>query len=345
MSLADRAVFFGRVIKSRLTGARAPLVVVLNVINRCNLRCIYCYGEYYDRKVADFTTGELKDLIDELAAMGTKSITIGGGEPLLRGDIGEIIAHVKSRRIECGMNTNGTLIPKKIDAVSQLDSVCVSLDGDEVPNDLNRGDGTYRRIVEGIKAARAAGVHVHTNTVLTRNSIGSIDHIMRLARKLGFMTEFNLPFYLGERDSKNDELYPDDEQCRRAWRKILDYKARGYPVLFSRASHLYALRWPDYRRRVYYDEDPDFDYIRCYAGRLMCFIDSDGSVYPCAQLIGTFEARNIRDEGGFAAAWEHLASNPCRTCYFTCFNHFNLIFRLDASTIAETVKNTFREAL
>lgn len=343
MSILNRAAFFGQVLKTKVTGERVPLVVVLNITNRCNLKCIYCYGKYYDRKDKDFTKEELFSLIDELVDMGTKSITLGGGEPLWRRDIVEIIDYIKDKGIECGMNTNGTLITKKIDAVKKLDSVCISFDGDEVSNDLNRGSGSFKAIMEGLECARANGVHVHTNTVLTKNSINSIDYIMELAREIGFTTEFNLPFFQGREDSVNEGLCPTDGECRQAWKKIIDYKRAGHPILFSEKSHQYALDWPDYHRRVYQNgEEPEFEYIRCYTGRYMCFIDSDGLVYPCAQLIGSFKALNFL-ECGFKKAWDNLTSNTCKTCYFTCFNHFNLIFELDLDTILETVKNTTRE--
>lgn len=342
MSVIDRAVFMSRALRARITGKRMPLVVVLNVTNRCNLKCIYCYGEYYSRNTKDFTKEQVLSLVDELAKMGTKSITIGGGEPLLRDDIGEIIEYIKSEKIECGMNTNGVLIPKKIDAVKKMDSVCISFDGAEESNDLNRGKGSFRQIFEGIKVAKAHGLHVHTNTVMTKNNIRSIDHIMKLAKEIGFVTEFNLPFFLGERDGTNQELYPTDEECRQAWAKIIDYKEKGYPILFSRKSHQYALDWPNYSQRLIYDTIPDFKYIKCYAGQLMCFIDSDGMVYPCAQLIGTFKGLNFL-EHGFEKAWDNLHTNPCKTCYFTCFNHFNLVFKLDRETLLDTVKSSLRE--
>ena len=61
-------------------------------------------------------TQALLELIDDLGKMGTRSITLGGGEPLLRNDIEEVVERVKANGIECGFNTNGLLIGKKINA-------------------------------------------------------------------------------------------------------------------------------------------------------------------------------------------------------------------------------------
>jgi len=344
MKLSQRISFFANLIKAKVLSKNIPLVVVLNTTNRCNFRCIYCYGPYYDNDKNDFTTEELKGLIDELAKMGTKAITLGGGEPLLRNDIGEIIEYIKARGIECGMNTNGTLIPLKIESVKKLDLVCVSLDGDKKANDANRGIDTYEKIMAGIKAAKEAGMIVHTNTVLTKNNIGVIDKIMEQLKELGLYGEFNLPFHQVSANKNNPALNLSNDEARAAIKKIIEYKQKGYPVLFSEKVHQYVASWPDYAKRVYFSENPDFKKIKCYAGRFMCFIDADGMVYPCAQMIGTFGALNFK-KVGFKRAWENLKVNTCQACYFVCFNEFNSIFNLDQKVIMGNAIGSIKEAL
>src|SRR3989338_7667582 len=126
MGVFNRLAFMSTLLRDRLLGGRTPLVVVLNVTFRCNLRCGYCYGQYFGRKDKDFTTEELLGLIDDLGKMGTRSITLGGGEPLMRDDIEKIVKQIKSMGIECGFNTNGLLVAKKIDAIKDADMVCIS---------------------------------------------------------------------------------------------------------------------------------------------------------------------------------------------------------------------------
>ena len=106
--------FFLDVVRARLFLDIKPLVVGLNVTNRCNLCCSYCYGDYSKRKSRDFTTEELLNLIKELRKMGTRAIYISGGEPLLREDIGTIIDAVKDENMFCFINSNGVLVPDKI---------------------------------------------------------------------------------------------------------------------------------------------------------------------------------------------------------------------------------------
>ena len=78
-------LYFFAIVRARMSRRRTPLFVTLCVTNRCNLRCIYCYEEYYDRNHREMSTAEILSLIDQLAAMGTRYISINGGEALLRG--------------------------------------------------------------------------------------------------------------------------------------------------------------------------------------------------------------------------------------------------------------------
>lgn len=344
MKLSKRISFFTNLIKAKLLKKHLPLAVVLNITNQCNLRCIYCYGPYYDNPKTNFTTTQLLDLIDQLAAMGTKSITLGGGEPLLRPDIEQIIDRIKQKGIECGMNTNGTLIPEKLAAVKKLDLVCVSLDGDQTGNDANRGVGSFEKIMAGIKTAKEAGLIVHTNTVLTKNNLAAVDYLMEKARELDFKVEFNLPFYQTSVNKNNPALNLTNEECQQVIKKIEAYRQKGYPVLFSSKVHRYVSAWPDYKKKMYLNEKPNFKYIKCQAGRFMCFVDADGLVYPCVQLIGTFPALNFK-EVGFKKAWENLSQHQCQACYFVCFNELNSIFNLDLTVISTNVITSLKEVL
>ena len=73
MGIYNRAAFMLTLFHDHIFKKRTPLVVVLNVTFRCNLRCGYCYGQYFDRQDEDFKTEELLGLIDELAKLGTRS--------------------------------------------------------------------------------------------------------------------------------------------------------------------------------------------------------------------------------------------------------------------------------
>ena len=136
MNLIDNIIYFSRLLKSNVTGASIPLTLTLSITGNCNFSCGYCYGDYNKEKsAADLTTDEWFSLIHEAANMGTKSIQLLGGEPLLRDDIDAIVDRIKSHRMICSMNTNGSLIKKYIETIKKLDNLTVSLDGRAEAND------------------------------------------------------------------------------------------------------------------------------------------------------------------------------------------------------------------
>jgi len=336
--------FFLSVVRARLFSEIKPLVVCLNVTNRCNLSCSYCYGDYSKRKARDFTTEELLDLIEEFKNMGTRAIYISGGEPLLRNDIGEIIRAIKDRNMLCFMSTNGILVPDKIRYLKDLDSIFISLDGDENTNDINRGKGTFVKIIEAIKIARAKGLRIVTNTVINLNNLNSIDTVISLAKNLGFTAEFNFPYEQSLGNKDNPTMRLGDENIRMVLKKLINYKKQGAPISYSSAVRLYALRWPfTYDKKIIYNDLPaGFKITDCYMGRFMCLVEPDGFVYPCGQLIGKFPALNIH-EVGFKKAWDNLLKRKnCKTCYSLCFTEFNQFFALMPSVVFSTTLRFYK---
>jgi MoaA/NifB/PqqE/SkfB family radical SAM enzyme len=331
MNTLKYANLLRKLLTAKLMKRRFPLIVSLTVTNRCNLRCIYCYGSYYARDIKDFSKAVWFQLIDELSRLGTELVHLEGGEPLLRDDIGAIIERVKKNGMVCRMNSNGLLVPKKINEIKGVDSLCISLDGDQESNDKNRGIGTYAKIIEGIICAKNNGLSVLTSTVLTRNNIdtGAIENVLELSKKIGFGAQFSFLYEQTATRLSNAAFYVEEPSIKKTIRKLIDYKRKGYPIFYSFPTYYNALRWPaSYEQKRFTTATPPpkgFKYIPCCMGRLMCFVDGDGMVYPCGEHIGTFPAKNFR-EVGFKQAWEHLSNfKECITCYNTCFNEYNQV--------------------
>src|SRR3989344_5649637 len=177
-----------KILKGRLTNKRIPASVVLCVTNRCNLRCAYCYAEYYDRHT-EFTTGQILSLIDELYEMGTRHISLNGGEALMRDDIEIIVDKINAKNILCQLTTNGLLVKDKINVLKKVDSLCVSLDG---------------------------------------NKKSAVDEVMELAGKYGFRAQFSLlreedspDKAIGLSDEESREIYGKILKYKKAGLPIL----------------------------------------------------------------------------------------------------------------------------
>lgn len=343
-----RGRFFGRLLYSKITNNPTPLFATFSLTSFCNYECAYCYGDYKNRRNKEklVTTEQVLATIEELSQMGMIFLQLHGGEPLLRDDIEIIVDRANELGVVLGICTNGSLIEEKIEIVKKIKTIAISFDGDEKSNDANRGKGTYKTIVRAIRTAKEAGIIVHIVMTITKNNLNAIDYFMEFAKEFNIYTLFGFPVI---RALKNDESYRDlglsNEEVRNAVKKILAYKRRGYPILYSAKLMEKILDWPDYSKKIYVsDKHPSFNHIRCYAGMHSIFIECDGKVYPCLQLIGAYKALDFR-EAGIKKAIEHAAKHNCTACYNMCINDLNLMFNLNPSALFNNLKITFRECL
>jgi cyclic pyranopterin phosphate synthase len=151
----------------------------ISVTDRCNFRCVYCMPkEVFGR---DYRFLERRELLsfEELArvarafvAEGVEKIRITGGEPLLRRELERLIEALARLDVDLTLTTNGSLLPKKAQALADagLRRVTVSLDSldDEAFRAMNDVDFPVQRVLEGIDAAAAAGLPVKVNAVVKR---------------------------------------------------------------------------------------------------------------------------------------------------------------------------------
>ena len=320
-----------------------PLLVFFTITNKCNASCSYCFGKYYERYGVEgdkeLTTGQILSIIDELAVIGTQRIGLSGGEPLLREDIGEIIAYINKKGIGCGLNTNGFLVPEKIEDISTVDNITISLDGDKDAHEANRGRGTFEKVMEAIRVIKKSKIPLHVSTVITRNNINSIGYIMELAREIGFLAQVSPlygRFWGGAGNNFPEPL--DKQEFIEVINQVISYKKKGYPVFYSYRTYKNILDWPDLTKDRIAGREPKFNHAKCYMGKYLCTIDANGDVYPCAQLNG-FKVKNCL-EVGFREAFNSISEHDCKACLWACYNEYNLLFGLNFNVILNALRNT-----
>jgi len=170
----------------------------VSVTDRCNFRCSYCMPkEVFDKNYAYLPHNallsfeEITRLAAQFVAHGVRKIRLTGGEPLLRKNLEVLVAQLVALRtmdgqpLDLTLTTNGSLLARKVAALraAGLKRVTVSLDGldDAVFRAMNDVDYPVEEVLEGIAAARAAGLeHIKVNMVVKR---GINDHeILPMAR-------------------------------------------------------------------------------------------------------------------------------------------------------------------
>jgi len=316
-----------------LFNLKLPLNVVLSVTNRCNLNCIYCNCNNRNRK--ELSTKQITNLIDQMVMAGTRRLGLFGGEPLLREDIGEIIDNASNRGLLVSLITNGFLVKDKIEKLKNLDLIFVSLDGPEEMHDRDRGAGSFRKAIEAVKVAQKKKIPVWTIMTLTKNNIGGIDYIVRLARDMNFRAAIQFLYHNDHLGRNRQSLLPSREDCIGAIEKILFYKKLRYPIISSSSYLSRLLKWPDFSQNIIFGPFGD---LRCIAGKLYCSVDTDGTVYPCSVLIGSFAGRSFLD-AGFSDAFYSLDEPRCSACLSSCMIEQSLLFSLDKFYLFECAKN------
>ena len=173
----------------------------ISVTDRCNERCLYCMPEGYkgwESKPDHLTAGEIVRIVRVSAGLGFRKFRLTGGEPLVRGDVPEIVREMKKiPGVEViGLSTNGMKLAPLAQPLHDagVRTVNVSLDAldPEIYHRISGGD--VARVLAGIRAAVAAGFErVKLNCVLMR---GVNEH--ELWPLVLFSAEHRLPLRLIE---------------------------------------------------------------------------------------------------------------------------------------------------
>ncbi|MGE7609603.1 GTP 3',8-cyclase MoaA [Peribacillus frigoritolerans] len=155
----------------------------ISVTDRCNFRCQYCMPAeiFHDNfqflpKSELLSYKEIVRLSKLFASLGVKKLRLTGGEPLLRKDLPTLISELtKIEGIEdIGLTTNGVFLKKQAGNLKSagLKRVNISLDSldDELFKQMNgRGVGV-KPVIEGLAAAKEAGLGVKVNMVVKKET-------------------------------------------------------------------------------------------------------------------------------------------------------------------------------
>ena len=269
-----------------------PDRVSLNVTLRCNLKCTMC-TTCYDAPELD--TEEIKSIIDQTAAWGVEVFNPLGGEPFMRGDIEEVLAYAVRRGFYVTVTTNATLITeRRAQALAAIPSdrlhLNISLDGDAVANDEIRGEGMWRRAIQGFQRIRAADAaagnarrKILANTILHARNYDRFEAILDEQAELGFDGVQILTLF---RSSPADSppqaealwFQPHHAAALREVTEALAARAEaqgpaGYQIQNG----------PDELRRVprYYSEEVGPLEAPCWAGWKELYINADGKAIMC----------------------------------------------------------------
>ena len=298
----------------------APLMVVWNFTQACNLQCKHCYQEAGKRHADELTLDEQKRVVDLLAERDVPMIAFSGGEPLMAPTFLEIVRHANRYGMHLTVATNGTLCTAdKVQAMADagLKYAEISLDStDPKKHDAWRGAaGYWERAVAGIRrVVRTPGIKCGVAMTVTRWNLDEMEPLVEWCISEGVNTFYAFNFIpTGRaRGIVDQDLTPD--QRERMLAVLQKYLVDGRISIMSSA--------PQYGRACLELGDPADPvntghygygggrmtrifarYVGgCGAGRAYCAIQPNGDVTPCVFL--PIKVGSLRTEP-FEAIWNH----------------------------------------
>ena len=211
-------------VTQRLKGRkRFPLVLMLEPLFRCNLACSGCGKIQHPTDILKqhLTPEQCFKAAEEC---GAPVVSIPGGEPLLHPQIDEIVKGLVERKKFVYLCTNGLLLEKSLDKFqpSPYFSFSVHLDGLRDWHDhCVARKGVFDTAVQAIKAAKANGFRVTTNTTIFEGA-----DVAQMQAFFDFLTELGVdgmqisPGYSYEWAPDQDHFL-QREQTRALFREIL----------------------------------------------------------------------------------------------------------------------------
>ena len=304
-------------------------LVTLHLTDRCNSRCIAC--DYWRNGERDVSTATVARLLPDLARLGTGTVMVSGGEPLLHREWVEIVTLLRREGLRPWLVTSGLSLKKHASRVAQLfEAVTVSLDGTNPPMYAAvRGVDAFDVVCEGIRALASAGLAPGVRVTVQRANFVALPEFVTLARALGaqqvsfLAADLGNPHAFGRRAGFEADvaLRPDDLPLFASTLDLLEREhADAFRAGFIEESPRRMRRLLDYYTAVC--GLGDYPPIRCNAPEFSAVIGANGRVSPCFFIEGTasieraslHEALNEPDMVDLRRDIRAGRRTECRTC-------------------------------
>ena len=159
------------ILRQKIKGnGRFPLVLMLEPLFRCNLKCKGCGKIDYPAEILKKMMS-VKECIEAVEECGAPVVSIAGGEPLLHPQIAEIIRELAARKKFIYLCTNSLLVEKRIKEFEPSSYLAfnIHVDGIDERHDERVGlKGVFEKALEAIRLLVSRGFRVTTNTTLFR---------------------------------------------------------------------------------------------------------------------------------------------------------------------------------
>lgn len=313
-----------------------PIYAVWEITLKCDLACRHCGSRAGRARPDELDTAGALDLVNQMADLGVKEVTLIGGEAYLRDDWTEIAREIRRRGMQCGMTTGGRGVTAERAREAKeagMQSISVSVDGLRETHDMLRGVvGSHDAAYSALRYLQEAGVPVSANTQIGAPNLHEIPATFDALIAAGIHSwQVQLTVAMG-RAADEPNLLLEPYRLIEVMPMLAKLKAR--------ADAAKVRIWPGNNvgyfgpyEHILRGQLPRGHMSSCGAGRSTLGIEANGDIKGCPSLpTSDYVGGNIRDHS-LKEIWEQSSQlrftrdrtvqdlwGHCATCYYadTC---------------------------
>jgi AdoMet-dependent heme synthase len=276
-----------------------PSWIILEITNRCNLKCSHCYLSSQN-KGADMSETLFKKILKEIQGIKLEMLAITGGECLMNNNIKKIIEKLSPITNTLVVETNLTLMNKDmIDYLARYDNLIVQSSIEGKKNPFGRMPvSIMESILQKLKNKK-----IKTTLLCSANELGDeeIEYLKEISKKYDSKIGFERLIPMGR--AKNIDI--DKKKFNKLMKKM---RVRG-------------IHCSDPLMCLY--EKKANTFVGCSAGIFACCISAQGDVFPCAKLrisVGNINNKSLSEIWNKSRLLHNLRDREkmlnikCKTC-------------------------------
>jgi len=275
-----------------------PATSTLSVTPRCPCRCVHCSADRFVHTGGkELSTDELKRVVDQSLALGVCTMIFTGGEPMVREDLYDLIAHVDKNLAHVMIFTSGVLLSQEnVERLAKagLGSLNVSIDADkaEEHDALRRMSGAFKKAFEGARRAREAGILTGISTYGSHETVtsGALEHLLNIAKEEGFQEVTVFDCVPTGKFLTRPEVRMGRKDIKRVRALADKFNGDEFPMGITAQAKANA-----------------YDGGGCFGGFAQFYMTCFGDINPCDFNPITFG--NIREDS-LETIWRRMAAHP-----------------------------------
>lgn len=315
--------------KNRLLRLSSPEFVDWEITSRCNMNCIHCNVKGYD-KPEELTTEQMMSIIDMLYEAKVFEVSVGGGEPLLRPDVYDLLEYLAYKDLFPGLLSNGLLLDdiaiEKLERIG-LKKIQVSIDGAsaETYESIRGIRGSFKKVVERIKTIAQSSIPLQVNTVAMKYNINEIPNILDLSLKIG-ATDFRVVTLIPITKELKSLQISDEQLAHLVYflKKKREELKGEISIVLPTLKSLF-----EKETTTLLSEIGDENSLMCEAGTVLATITSCGDLIPCTYfrspefIGGNLTKSSLREIWITSHAFEKFRNlgklpSECTSCKMKC---------------------------